>query len=491
MKRTLAATGLIFVFCTTLVLAVNINRETVEIRAVEPPLVNVAAIDFNDLVAEVAFGGIRIGEPVLKTTKRWCVPEGAKNVIKDAVEIPTHYYEIPYKAESGVVVIRDAAGQAIYTDRLSSLESSERFGYGECRYWFQKHLEEDFAGKFITIERTIDNSVAEYFTNAANRSMDDALFFNVLEERVPLYRFKDKNHDYTDLNRAFDLARQGYANGLAGESDLWSAIEIWEAALAESNLNDKAARINRKVSVKLHESVGIAQLTLGDYTAAVNNLEKSQRYSSMVTSRSSGTGTQDLIARARERKHRERKNTDLPTDPAKLERLMASVEGFRGRLPVRMLPISELQRLRDEHTAASIGDAVTAHVEGVNEQQAAVEAGLENRYERQVGRTAAQGFYLFLMPYGNKLDEFPEEICELTHLNQLRMPKHGFSSVPEAIGNLTHLKYLDLSGNNIERLPDSMGNLTDLKTLKIKDNPLQPGELDRLKALLPGCKIKG
>ena len=71
------------------------------------------------------------------------------------------------------------------------------------------------------------------------------------------------------------------------------------------------------------------------------------------------------------------------------------------------------------------------------------------------------------------------------------MPKHGFDSVPESIGNLKHLKFLDLSGNKIERLPDSLGNLTRLKTLKIKDNPLAPGELDRLKALLPGCKIKG
>ena len=36
-----------------------------------------------------------------------------------------------------------------------------------------------------------------------------------------------------------------------------------------------------------------------------------------------------------------------------------------------------------------------------------------------------------------------------------------------------------------------MAKLTNLKTLKIKDNPLAPGELERLKTLLPECKIKG
>ncbi len=491
MKRLFAATGLVCVLGVTAALAVNVDREIVKIRAVEPPLVNVAGIDFDGLRAEVAFGEVKIGEPLLRTTKSWCTPEQSKNKLKDAVELPTHYYEIPYEADSGVVVIRDGTGQVIYTDRLSSYESSERFGYDRCRYWFKPNLDEDFKGKMITIERNIDKSVAEYFTSAAHRAMDDALFFNVLEERVPLYRFKDKVHDYGDLNRAFDLARRGYENGLAGESDLWNAVEIWEAALEESDLNDKKARVNRKVSVKLFESVGIAQLVLGDYAASVNNLEKSQRYTSMVTSRSSGTGTQDLMLRARERKHRAGKNTDLPTDPEELEQLRVSVERYRGQVPVRLLPTSELARLRTEHTSSSLGDAVTAHVEEANEHQAAVEAGLENPFERQVGRTATQGFYLFLMPYGNKFDEFPVRVCELTHLNQLRLPKHGFTTVPEEIGNLKHLKVLDLSGNQIERLPDSVGNLTNLKTLKIQDNPLAPGELERLKALLPGCKIKG
>jgi len=491
MKRFLTVAGLVLVFCAGPTLALDVDRETVKIRVIEPPLVNVAAIDFSALTAEVDHGELRLGEPVLRTTKTWCTPEHSENKLKDAVELPTHYYEIPFKAESGVVVIRDGSGRSIHIARLGSLESDERFGYDRCRYIDVKNLEDDFAGKMITLKRGIEKRVAEYFENEAHRAMDDALFFNVLEEKVPLYRFKDKKHDYTDLNRASELARSGYSAGSVGESDLWNAVEIWEAALAESDLNDKTARINRKVSVKLHESLGIAQLVLGDYTAAVNNMDKAMRYTSMVTSRSSGTGTQDLILRARERKHRDRKNPDLPTDPTELDRLIASVERHRGRVPVRLLPNSELERLRGEHVSSSIGDAVAEHAAESNEQQAAVDAGLENRYERQVGRTAAQGFYLFLMPYGNKLDEFPEEICELTHLNQLRMPKHGFDSVPEAIGNLKHLKFLDLSGNKIERLPDSMAELTNLKTLKLKDNPLRPGELERLEALLPGCKIKG
>ena len=70
-------------------------------------LVNVAAIDFNGLHAEVAFGDVEIGRPVLRTTKTWCTPEHSKNKIKDAAEVPTHYYEIPFEADSGVLLVRD------------------------------------------------------------------------------------------------------------------------------------------------------------------------------------------------------------------------------------------------------------------------------------------------------------------------------------------------------------------------------------------------
>jgi len=80
------------------------------------------------------------------------------------------------------------------------------------------------------------------------------------------------------------------------------------------------------------------------------------------------SGTQ----RARERKHRDKKNPDLPTDPAELELLMNSVERFRGQVPVRLLPTSELDRLRAEHASSTIGDAVMAHVEEEDEHQAAV-----------------------------------------------------------------------------------------------------------------------
>jgi hypothetical protein len=471
--------------------AVDVDRDTVRIQAIEAPLIDVSSIDMATLIAESGHGAISVGPPILKTTYSWCAPTDSKNKVADAVEIPTHYFEIPYEVKSGVVIVRGGEGEAIFSAELDGYESFERYGYDECKYWNEKTLKEDFLIEQPNFERQLQREVADSAIRAAEIAMDDALFFNVLEERIPVYRFSGKRHDYSDLNRAADLARRGYAKRNEGLNELRQALQLWRAAVASADMNDSSARINRKVTVKLYESIGVASLVIGDSASAVLYLEKANRYSSMTTSRTNGSGSQDLLERARERNRRRRGISNLPDNNEDLSNMIQAVEQFRGQIPIHLVPVHETAALMTEHAARSIGEAISETVHDENVRQQEIAAGRENPYERQVGRTASQGFYLFLMPYGNKFDEFPEEVCDLTHLNQLRMPKHGFTEIPDSIGNLSALKVLDLSGNQIAKLPDSIGKLTDLKTLKLKDNPLAPGELERIKKLLPNCKIKG
>lgn len=519
-SRRAAALVLIALFWVTFAGAVNIDRKVVKLRTVELPSVAVSGLDFERLRVEVAHGAVTLGEARLRTTRSICVPEGSENVFKDAVEIPTHYYEVPYSVAGGVMILRDAAGAVVHSASIDALESYQRFGYDQCAYWMPGPLEADFEKGFRKLEAAIVEEVRQYFANGARRVLDDALFFNVVEEKVPLYWFKDKRRDYADLNEATELARTAYAEmerSIAGLGDggavpLQRAIEIWSGSLAQSELNDKTARINRKVTVKLHESIGVAWMALGDSAAAVAHLEKANRYSSMVTARSGGTGSADLIARARMRKGRSRSNVALP-EGRELETLMQSTERFRGRIPIVVLAPTELARLEEEHLSVSTAGFVEAVAEERAEIDDAIASGKENRYERLVGRTAMQGFYLFLMPYPQKMESFPAEVCELTHLNRLRVPNHSFTQLPETIGNLRDLEVLDLagnrihtvppaigeleklrklnlSGNSIESLPDSISRLKNLKVLELKDNPLAEGELRRLKQLLPRCKIK-
>lgn len=91
MKRAHAIVAtIVLVSAVTAAAAFDIDRKTVKVRTVEPPQVASADLDYGALRAELAWNAVSLGEPVLKQTKTWCVPQGSKNKIKDAVEIPTH-----------------------------------------------------------------------------------------------------------------------------------------------------------------------------------------------------------------------------------------------------------------------------------------------------------------------------------------------------------------------------------------------------------------
>jgi hypothetical protein len=294
----------------------GIDREKHKIRHVELPWVDISGEKFSGLRAEVAFGETTVSPPVLRTTKTWCKPKGSKNPLKDAVEVPTHYYEISHKTPDGFLVLRDDEGNVIYTARLDSLESSDRFGYDECAYFSKSNLEKDWAKSGGTFQSTIHAHVREVFTNWATRELDDALFVRVLDEKVPLYTFKDKRQDYSDLARAAEAARKGYPafkNNVVDADDparasLEKAVELWQQALAEADLVDKEARIHRKIAVRLHANIGVALMLLGENREAIKHFEESLQISTMSTSRSDGTGIPDLLDRSRDRDRRARRN---------------------------------------------------------------------------------------------------------------------------------------------------------------------------------------
>jgi len=519
-KKHLLGLSLALCLTATTTLAFDIDREDISFTAIELPLVAIDGLDLAAVRAEIAWGEIVLGGPELRTASSICVPKGSKNPLKDAVKVPTYYYEVPYRVGSGVLVLRDGDGRVLYSRQLEALESSERFGYDDCRYWLQETLETDYARQGMELRERMRVGAQEFFTRRGKEVVDDAIFFNVVAERIPLYTFEDKQYDYADLNEAARLAEAGYSAldgkvvGAAtpGREELERAVALWEAALEDSDLNDKQARINRKVSTRIHESLGAAKLVLGDYDAAVRHLEKAIRYG-LATSRSSGTGSVDLFDRAQRRKTRADRNTGLLETPESAEELMRSTEPYRGRIPIDVRPTAELARLQAEHKAFSTEVAVDAAANERREHEEAVAAGEVNPYERFVERSAMQGFFLFLMPYPKKMSDFPSEICELTHLNRLRMSNHEIKSIPEEIGSLTALEVLDLSGNQIQAVPASIGGLQSLskldlsrnrivtlpdeirqldklKVLELKGNPLAPGEVERLQQLLPRCKIK-
>jgi hypothetical protein len=87
------------------------------------------------------------------------------------------------------------------------------------------------------------------------------------------------------------------------------------------------------------------------------------------------------------------------------------------------------------------------------------------------------------------LQELPPELWQLTSLETLNLRANRLKTLSPGIARLRNLKKLDLSGNNFHSLPKEIGQLKKLTWLKLSNNNFSKTEIERIKKLLPGCKI--
>jgi len=92
---------------------------------------------------------------------------------------------------------------------------------------------------------------------------------------------------------------------------------------------------------------------------------------------------------------------------------------------------------------------------------------------------------------GNKIDCLPIEFINLSNLRRLHLTC-TFKKLPEEINKLIKLEkleILDIQGCQIKELPDNISKMRNLKELRIMFNPLSVKEKQKIKKLLPNCKI--
>ena len=90
----------------------------------------------------------------------------------------------------------------------------------------------------------------------------------------------------------------------------------------------------------------------------------------------------------------------------------------------------------------------------------------------------------------NQIREIPDFLTLLQNLNTLELDGNKIREIPDSFENLQNLKYLSLSDNLIKKIPDSFENLQNLKMLYLENNPLSSDEIDKIKIMLPNCRIK-
>jgi len=93
-------------------------------------------------------------------------------------------------------------------------------------------------------------------------------------------------------------------------------------------------------------------------------------------------------------------------------------------------------------------------------------------------------------PSKNQITYILPEIKNLKSLKVLDLKGNSFKSLPKEIGELTSLEYLDLSYTKLDSLPPTFGQLRSLSELNLSNTNLSKEEKQKIKELLPNCKIK-
>jgi len=87
---------------------------------------------------------------------------------------------------------------------------------------------------------------------------------------------------------------------------------------------------------------------------------------------------------------------------------------------------------------------------------------------------------LFLSNEKVELSTFPEQMCTLKHLEDLKITQASIEKIPESIKKLTSLKKLDLSFNKIKSIPNSIEELKNLEIFSLDDNEISEEGLNSI-----------
>lgn len=86
--------------------------------------------------------------------------------------------------------------------------------------------------------------------------------------------------------------------------------------------------------------------------------------------------------------------------------------------------------------------------------------------------------------------EFTFGISNLDQLAVIRANDNLITRLPSWLSVLDNLQLIEIRNNRIELVPEGLGELPNLKILDLRGNPLRPGEIERVREMLPQTEVR-
>jgi len=506
---------MVLMFPGQTVFAAKIIKEKVKTKFINLPDIPIDGLDASTIKAYLVLKDMKVLKKELATSTSDSVCNALLKKLGQKGPYTNHFYKILFSNPEPLLLLKTTDGKVIHAQSVPpGISPEDRFGTG-CMP-SKSSLDTALKKSNMTYNPAAFKSKMQKETlKDVKKSLQSLLVPEYSKTKFKL--FSAKGAAYEDLNNALAMSLTAYKNmkktpiTVQDKASLENAIGLWEKALLETDLNNKNARINKKLAIDLNHNIAMNFMAIGDYQQAIEHFQKIKRIwgGAQYSGFSVDPDRYTKIAMERERRAKLSPNT------------AADTKGFLVRIAElkkasKAIPISILDSSSHNQALASVKATKQAESKASMQQQQNVQKAMasSNPFEGKVQHTAMQGYTLFLMPFVTpKYDAFPKEICELTHLNQIQLANNTLRSVPPEIGKLKNLKVLNLSSNQLTSLPAEIGQLQsleklnlaknklielpseirqlkNLKYLNLKKNNISPEEIEKIKSWLPNCKIK-
>ncbi|MCH8330316.1 MAG: leucine-rich repeat domain-containing protein [Bacteroidetes bacterium] len=457
----------------------NLKKEKVKTSILEYPVIDLNKHSLESIKIEFCTGDMEYQRKKGKKEGTLCQRKSDKKMVK----VEAYRYVCTFNSPAGYVRINSEEGEVLYMDATPPKESIYVYGEDDC-FISEGLLKLSYSKEKAAFETKCSKKEYKEKYKVAKKSVNTALFFNYASEDFAVHYPKSKDLDYSDLENAAGIAAEGF-NAMKGKTGneaakgkLTKAIAMWDKALEESNVDDKTARINKKVTVNIMENKARAHAYLFEYDIALETLNKALKLEGNFSN------NKTLVRKALRTKLEKRgdaykKNKDLPIN---LKKKSVSVLANKG---------GSCTSFETDYKAYSRVTMVT-YLEntGSDDDNPYRPLVMDNGTDIILMIPNLAGRLMENPELAKKISEFPPEICKLTELTSLILKGNTLKAIPVCIGNLTGLTKLNLANNQLTSLPEEIGNLESLKTLTLKGNSIPQSEIDKIQEMLPDCKIK-
>ncbi|SDH81858.1 leucine-rich repeat domain-containing protein [Winogradskyella thalassocola] len=463
-----------------------------------------------------AMGNTSFDTPKSIEAEEVCVAAGSKNALKDAKKITVYQYSVSAEINDAYLIIENPSGNILYAEEFNSYQRTGslanetiEFIYGEDKcYWHPQVLEESWNKDKVAWKNEQHQSIKARFIEKAQRSAKFKMQGGYVDYSVNVFTGKGgKGYDYSDLDEAQRQAITVYDNmykdgkvNAQTIDQLMIPVNRWLTFIKEVNLDDKKAKINRKVAQGLYMNLATAYFQARNFDEASKYLELYEDAYNNPVLRGTDQGVIQLSKLIVEQRKGIAANTNQTYDYDALNKLVmpTNIEieiDDLGESMVNELSGSYSFYAKDKEKEASVAASGSIYKSNISPGQygptlvmMTVYDGDLNEFPLEVTQLDIKGL---VFTGGYSFEHIPAEIGNMTNLQQINLTASNVSSIPEEIGQLINLKRLNLSKTKISKLPESIKNLKNLKMLNIKNTNISDAEVAKIKSWLPkGCKLK-